>query len=348
MRKFKLTALLLVVISLLTFTLVACQQQKTSNPAIRWEDSESYTYNITLQADDETKLQQTYNDKVFYNNLQLWTGSEDQLKPQAVSGTYTTTITTEGDNVTLTTLQTLQETHKLPSEPIEALLNLLSEEQKAKIVVKQTDSEIVLQSVTETKTVFKKEATQTPVSSYKKIEGYYVGKVHSEPTFVEVTTTYEGTKATVDKTMNGENTKQENTVSASKFIDATQIYLYARSIDQSASFQATPTFAVYDPITNTTVTMELTLSTGYPILLNTSKDYPYSVVNAMGLSTSTGSVLAYMYTNPKDTMISSVSTTGLNKFTTVKFQSGYLVYELQSYTEEQQEQLKYVVASSEN
>lgn len=346
MRKLKLTAFLLLVVTVLALTLTACQQQKTSNPAIRWEDSESYTYNITRLSDDESALIKQYNNVDFYNNIQLTSGSEDQLKPDEVSGTYTTDITTDGDKVTLKTNQTLTETYKLPSEPVSNLLSQLTDEQKAKLVVSQADNQVVLKSVTVTETEFKKEASQTPISSYKKIEGYYIGKEHSQPSFIEVTTTYDGTKATVEKTVDGTQSKQENTVYASKFIDATQLYLYARSIDQSTAFEAAPTVYVYDPIQNRAVYVGLTLTRGYRTLLNTDKDFPYSVVNAMGLSTADGKALAVLYNNPKDTMISSVSTSGLNKFTTVKFQSGNYVYELQSYTSEQVEQLKYVVESS--
>lgn len=339
MKKTKIFALVIFVILALSVVLTACTGSKTITPSIRWED-ESYTYNISLIADDESKLSTVYNEITFYNNFQLTTKDTDQIKPTAVEGTVTTTLTNSDSKITYTLKQVLTETLSMSNNTVKKLveqIDALPEDQKSAYNMSKSDNLVTLTSTTEWTTVFNNEGKQLPISSKRTVVGYYVGKTASELTNVTTDTTYEGTKATVKKTDKGQTTENTYTVPYSTFIDVTQMYVYARSLDQSIAYQSTPTTYAYDPITNTTVLIGFTLQKDYKAKLNFGGEIDgYSVVNAMAIVTADNTPLAVLYNNPSDKDSILVSSGKLNSYTTVKFQSSHYVYELdyQSMSEE--------------
>jgi hypothetical protein len=330
----------------LALCLAACNNATPPLSEIRWGDSETNTYNISLakfNVETDLTYSEVYNDLTFVSNYELRSHqiAYDEVRPSKAEGTYTTTLSTNGDKQTFTTAQNLVCTYSaeniLPAyfEKVVDFVATLNAADKAALVVSQSATEIVLKSTTDTSVTFTKNASQRPVASSRKIVGFYIGVLHSEVTMVDVTTQYDGTTATV----NGE----AHTLPSINVIDINQLALYQRGLDQTAAFAATPSVVVYNPVLNESITVGFTLAREYHVLL-TNLTINYAEVNCVAAYTqanNTTSYVAVYFNNPKNTMPVSAGT-DYNKFSTVKWQNGYFVYEQAEYTSAELEELAYI------
>jgi hypothetical protein len=342
-KKFHLLILWLLVLAL---CLAACNSATPPLSEIRWSDSETNTYNISV-AKFNTETDLTYSEEsygvTFVSNYELRRHqiAYDEVMPSKAEGTYTTELSTNGDKQTYTTAQNLVCTYSAETilaeyfAKVVDFVDALSAADKAALVVSQSATEIVLKSTTDTSVTFTKNASQRPVESSRKIQGYYIGVLHSEVTMVDVETQYDGTTATVNGTA--------YTLPSINVIDINQLALYQRGLDQSAAFAATPSVVVYNPVLNQSITVGFTLAREYHVLLNnlTINFAEVNCVAAYTQSANTTSYIAAYFNNPKNTMPVSAGT-DYNKFSTVKWQNGYFVYEQAEYTSEELEQLAYI------
>lgn len=347
----KIIAILLVALmATTTMILTACNNTVISQMAVRWEDYEQLTYDISLLAKDESALTKEEDDIKFYNNLQLVNfDTTDKAIPTNVTGTYTTTMELDGDNYVFSTELNVKETYTSGNYYVTKLLQNLTNEQRASIVDSETDTEIVLANSTKTSVTFKADDNkQTTVSSSKEVLGYYIGKANQELSNYSYTCSYEGNEATTKLTNNGETTTTKTTIEGN-YIDAAQLTIYARSFEQNSAVTSAQSVVVFAPETQSVATANFTLSYSYYSLLHLDGvDNVPVVTSAISVVlnseiTNTNYYAFALYNNPKDYMVSSSSAGGkINKYTTMKLQSDLYVMELSSYTDSQKEDLKYV------
>lgn len=242
----KITALVLLLV-LMMGALVACNQVKPTEKKVRWENSETWTYNISLA--DFSPYATT--DGTFFQDF-LYSGetspysyenSGDRVVPQQLEGQYVVTVAKNSETTKVTTTQTMLATYQTPSPD--------SWTQFAEYIQSTTDTSITLKSTTETEVVFKTGPAQTPVSSYTKVDGFYIGKQYQCVSKYEVSTKYEveSTKTYAEVKLNN-NEAKKYTIDGANVIDNNQVLMYIRSYEKtSTGFQDNPQAMVFDPLT---------------------------------------------------------------------------------------------------
>lgn len=356
MKKIKLVSVLLVVLLALTLALTACKNAKTLSQEVRWNQNEVHVvYNISLQGDVAAESNQvTFDNKAFVKHFATTPDDYDRVKPIAVEGTYTVDLSINEDNNTVdyVTEQRVVETYDLSNVYAEAFYNYVTtttDEDCSFLKAQRTSEGFVFVSSTHSAVYFENDSTMKPKSSTQLIGGYYIGKSNYEVNYLQYTTEYADGKATVTTGWD-ENAKVETYEVADNVLDALQIPLIVRSLDQSKSTTdgkyMAPSVAVYDFKTNKTVALTFNVSSQtYVVLDKMSATHPYAVASVVTVGTQGYTGFLYTFTSvngQRDTFSSDVGP--VNKYTQVRFQSEYYVYELASYTADQVEDLKYVPA----
>ncbi|MBR2974745.1 MAG: hypothetical protein IKC47_03270 [Clostridia bacterium] len=356
MKKVKLVSILLVVLLALTLCLTACKNATPLSQEIRWNENEVHvTYSIGLQGDVSAESNQvTFDNKTFVRDFSTTPAEYDRVKPIAVEGTYTVDlrINEETNTVDYVTEQRVVETYDLSNVYAEAFYNYVTtttDEDCSFLKAQRTSEGFVFISYFYSAVCFANDLTMKPKSSMQLIGGYYIGKSNYEVNYLQYKTEYADGKATVTTGWD-ENAKVATYEVADNVLDALQIPLVVRSLDQSKSTTdgkfVAPSVAVYDFKTNKTVTLNFTVaSQTYVVLDKMSATHPYAVASVVTVGTQGYSGFLYTFTSingARDTFSSDVGP--VNKYTQVRFQSEYYTYELSSYTSDQVEDLKYVPA----
>lgn len=339
MKKLIITLLLVLTLAS-TVLLSACTSTTEATPSIRWEE-ESYTYIVTMQPTTIPDAVE-FDDNEFYSVTELVSyGDLDQITPDDVTGTYTTTLTLDSTSSywTYTTVLDVYETYDISStyyyaSYVNNFLDNLTDSEYAVLVSEVTTDSVVLHSATTTSVTFANSSTQTPASSTREVEGYYIGEANQETTSVDISCTYSDSTATVSGTINGSTVSTTSTLEDGT-LDSAQIALYSRSLNQEDAFETYATAVIFEPTTAITVDVSISLTQEYCLLLDIEEDgdYNYASVNCVEILMDSTYTAYRLFNNPSDTMSSSASATGLNKNTAVMFQSGIYVFQLESYTD---------------
>ncbi len=355
MKKF---ALVLALLLSLTIVFAACSNSTdTTNTSIRWRD-ETYVFNITkalLDGTDAVFNGETYATEPVASNYETNPESQDQLIPEDIAGTFVMTISVDETNkeCTFTTVQTMYSQYRT------SLLETVSIWNDLQSFVISTDSTewqnafalhddsasnselTTLKSVTEKTVTFKNEASQRPLSSETTVNGFYLGKLAQTISNYNVKTTYDWDNSTISVSKNGAEavSNKVKISSSTKFIDSNQLLLYIRSLEKaSTKFSDTPTVLVYEPSTNETATASFTFSYSCKTVLSVAGEDKYVTVNALAVIIDSRALFVQL--NVPDSVNSNaaldrISNAGLSldRFTTLRFRSGLIRYELSDYTQ---------------
>lgn len=359
----KTIALLIGALLLLTGVFAACSTSVTSK-TVRWEDNESYTFNITL-ADFTDSNSGTFNPYdctvkkedntdatiVCYKDLgttqeAAMFSSYDQICPVDVKGTYTMNLSL--DTTTSRKLETKQVIYSQYETAVLELLGCLNT-LKAYVVsgadnpFENNEGRTTLRSETTSVVVFSNDADQLPVSSVKENKGFYIGKLHQGVSDYKYETTYDvaNRKVSVKKDGGEAVERKLGIAKGGSCIDAGQVLLYLRSLDKSSNaFADTPSVAVYDPVTNTVANAMFSLERNFYAVLNNGGSNFYASVHAAYVTVGGRPFLAE-FNLPNLTeegedkqSFDFIPATGAGKtckYTTIKFRSGWYSYELSEY-----------------
>lgn len=340
-RKISLVALLLL---LLTIPFAACNQTTPTERVTRWGDEE-YTFNITLadfspivtsafQEHPHDDGMNYYKDFVIQTSAAREVLATEEIRPQDIQGTYTLSIKRDGAYCELTTTQVIYARYNNSELP-----NNL-EELKSCVVTAEEDpfeanvGMTTLKSTTDTYVKFSNDLTQKPANSSIKVNGFYVGKQAQTVSKYEITTEYDVDNKTAKVSKNGgETVTNKLTVAdASKFIDANQIIIYARSLDKASAFQDSPSVVVYNPYENKNYTATFLLNLDQNALLKANGANEYLKINTLGIALG-NTAFMMQETLPKlenfDTIPNATNPSAPHsKYTMVNFRVGYLSYEI--------------------
>ncbi len=333
MKKLSITLLLTLILAT-SVVLTACTSATEPSTAIRWTD-ESITYNITMQPETiPDAVEYDSNEFVSVTDLASYAYT-DQITPTDITGTFTTTLELQDSNWLFTTDMSVYESYDITDDTVSDFVDSLTTEQyDALVSAKDTDT-VTLYSSTVTTVLFTNSSAQTPINSTKVVSGYYLGALVQTVYSTDIECNYEDNVATVTGTVNGEAVETSTSVTSST-IDAAQVLLYARSLDQSETFETSATLELFAPETATYVSAIINLTTDYCLLLDlddNDEELEYASVNCLDLLVDSEYYAYRIFTNPSDTMTSAASASGLNKYTPVMFQSGMYVFHLDSYVD---------------
>ncbi len=354
MKKLSLLLLLLVVLSL---TLTACRQPAVTETVARW-GNEKHVFNISKVNWDAPSVK--VDDTTFVKNPQYVPepSIKDEIEPYNVGGTYSMEIALQNKDTecVFTTEQNLYVQYE--TAMLEKLEIWKSEEtadgiENAKslsdFVVADDDPDCPLEAVkdytilhsrTVNTVLFKNEATQRPISSTNKCDGFYLGNIAQDITHYNYSTKYDWENKKVTVSADGKETDFPLNVNA-KIIDSNQILLYARSLEKTSDkMQDNPSVQVFSAVNNNFYTAAF----GYfnyackTLLVGPDgKDVPVSI-NFLSIAVD-GSVLLSQMNLPdsvnKDSDLDNINNaaagSSYNKYTTVRFRAGNFNYELQAY-----------------
>ena len=351
-------ALLVFVILVLCLTLTACNKSVATDITTRWE-TETHVFNISLAdfkgntngfnyytPDGDVAENGKYQKDIgFSGEFSNW----DELRPVAVNGKYTINIAPSPDGTAycdVTTKQIMCVAYSETAIPTnsELLSAKASAEQmeQCKFVDTFDSNVVVLYSSTETSVRFENTASQKPLSSSVKVDGFYAGKAAQQLTKYEISTEYDYSAkrpiATIKlKTSEGEQELEYKFArnSAGTFIDSNQILVYLRSLNKSSSsFQDNPSKSVFNPYTQTLQTANFGMSYDYNVLLSDTTQNTTLATSLNVVSVAVGNNAFMMQENLPDRLAkknidvySTLSGNG-SKFTTVRFRVGYFAYEI--------------------
>lgn len=368
----KKIALLLCALLTLVAVFASCNRTAATNHPARWDENESYTFNINL-ADFETEFGKTTLFKQHEVTVKNEDGTEkkvtcykdteinqesftleniDEVRPVDVKGTFTMDIVFDTtDTRKLVTKQVLYcqyETKTLQDLNCLEKLSDYNVTDKEENPFEDNHGRTVLRSENTATVVFRNKESQQPVSSVKENTGFYIGKYKDNvdnqgPSNYKIETTYdfENSKVTVKK---NDGEAVEKKLKASACIDASQLLLYIRSLDKtSAGFQDTPSVSVYDAVSDTIYTASFGLNREYNAMLDNNGVDVGAKVHCVTVSVG-GRPFMTQYNLPDLTkagenekgldFLTSQTATKVCKFTTVKFRSGWISYELSDYNQE--------------
>ena len=336
--------------------------------------TESYTFNISLEQNGKENNQQIVkgesSETTYIGDYQLLPTSYDEIRPVDATGTYTIDINTDDTSkYTLTTKQVIYSVYDKSDYTTKlingmtadqlATINTFTDEEKALTFTDKTlqqyldEGKVVLRSTADTYTEFKAEKSQNPLNSTKSVVGYYLGKTAQQYTqySTECTYTYEnGASVKVAKTVNGENTTTNHTISEGT-IDINQYILYSRTLDKGPNgFQDTPSVQVFEPLTATTATASFAISKSHNSLLNIDGELTPSKTDiVVGYINQTA--LYYIsnvcYDSEQKVDVKGTANGLISKFTVVKIQNGYYSMQLASYDQTIKDYITVDIASAE-
>lgn len=362
----KRIALLLFALLVLVAVFSSCNRAAATNHPARWEENESYTFNITL-ADFETDSSKTdlfkqhtvpvINDDGTEKQISCYKDSEitqekilmsgmDEVRPVDVKGTFAMDLVFDtSDTRKLTTNQVLYSQYETKTlQDLDCLEELKDYDvtDKEENPFDDNNGRTTLKSTTVTWVIFNNKSSQQPVKSVKENTGFYIGKIHQGKSNYKVETTYDfdNRKITVKKD-DGEATEKKinNGVAC---IDASQILLYIRSLDKtSAGFQSTPSVTVYEPVTDTMYTATFALNREFNAILNNNGENVGAKVHCVTVAVGNRPFMTQFNlpdltkTGENEQSLDFLPTQNASakecKFTTVKFRSGWISYELSKY-----------------
>ena len=345
-------SLLILVILAVCLTLTACNQTVATTIRTRWDkEGETHVFKISLAdfAENSNSFNAYTSDGVvdskgnYHKDLAL-TGefyNWDEIKPVAVSGSYTINIKPSDDGSAYCDVTTVQEMC------VQYDLTDLGDYSKVKNAVATAEqlakykvdaslaNTVVLWTSTETYVRFENNTSQKPLKSSTTVNGFYVGKKNQNLTQYTVSTeyNYEAKRPIAKITMDGNTTEHKFPKnSAGNFIDSNQILLYLRSLDKSStSFQDSPSISVFNPYTDTLQTASFGLSYENNVFLTGETLLP---TNLNVVSVTVGNNAFMMQENLPDKLadknldIYITSGSNASKFTTVRFRVGYFAYEI--------------------
>lgn len=347
MKKFSLILLLLLALSL---TLTACTQNAaTTETVARWEDGERHVFNISKVDWDASSV--TVDGTEFVKNPRYVNenlSAKDEIVPEDVGGTYTMEIALQNRDTecVYTTEQVLYaqyETETLQNTSVWAQLAefVVDPSADALCPLEAVEGLTILRSQTTNTVTFKNEATQRPISSTNKIDGFYLGKIAQTITHVNYSTQYDWENKKVTVVSDGKEVASVALAANAKLIDSNQILLYARSLDKvSGKMQDNPSVQVFSALDQKTYTAKFSYFQHDCKTLLVGADGQDVPVNVNFLSVIVdNSVLLSQFNLPdtinKDAALDSINnaTAGstYNKYTTVRFRVGNFDYELQAH-----------------
>ena len=355
----KSLALLIGVMLVLILTFAACSQPTPTAKYVRFNESETHTFKITLsdfannsnnlfnvytkkfsQKGEDGKTTETtvtcYKDDIIMSTEATLMNGYDQLRPVDASGTYTMNIQYGSTTTKYATTQILYSQYN--TEDLQAL-NCLETLKDYNVTNKEenpfsnNEGRTTLRSETKTEVVFTTDADQTPVSSLTENKGFYIGKIAQAVSNYKYVTTYDFDNKKVTVTKNdGEAEERELKVNC---IDANQLLMYMRSLDKSSeAFQDSPSVTVYDATTGNTSTVTFALNRQFYLIFDNNGTQSVISVNAL-LSSIGGMPFMAQYNLPDMTKVGDgydflpQSAGKRPKYTTVKFRSGWYSYEMQ-------------------
>lgn len=335
MKKIIALALLLV---LTLGVFAACSSVATTEKKVRWEDNESWSYDISL-CDFNSSMSTTsgtyYRDFLYSGELNPLGDQLDRIAPTDLSGTYTITLSTANDRTTITTTQTMFATYEKETIDTDKLEDYIDS---------QTDTHYTLKSTTDTEVVFLTGVAQTPVSSSTTANGFYVGKQYQGASKYSVQTTYNvGKKSTTATTTIDGGEPITTEISATNVIDNNQVLTYIRSFDKKTSgFQDSPNVMVFDPLTQTTKKMSFVYNASQRFCLEhtfdgaTKSEQVPTIVNRLdvlmdGMSFMTQVNLPDLTEKGLDRIGTDVMGEYIPQHTILRFRVGFVSYQLTDY-----------------
>lgn len=361
--KKRIAILLFALIALLS-VFAACSKTPTTK-SVRWEDNESYTFNISLadfnvdggtlfKSHDYSIKKDDGTDTIVkcYKDAGAIVTDNDEICPAAAKGTFTMSISF--DTTTSRKLETTQVIYSQYAKETLQSLGCLDKFEGGEYDVtakeenpfENNEGRITLRNQTTSTVLFTNDANQLPISSVKENTGYYIGRrEYQGPSNYKYETTYDfdNRKITV-KNKDGE----EEVIKLKKgatCIDSSQVLLYLRSIDKSASaFSDSPSVSVFDPVVNkSALTATFALEREFYAYLNNNGTYLGASVQAVAVTIGGRAFLTEF--NLPDLTAAGEGGKGLDflpatgagktcKYTTIKFRSGWYSYELSEYNAE--------------
>ncbi len=313
----------------------ACGGAEPTKAKRCWEQSEQLSYTITL-ADNTVK--QDSGSYVFAKDVEIATDHTDEVKPDNVTGTLTVTYSKDDDNnFVYSTEQTVYLGYTTENFRYISSLPGIDEFCVSDIFPENMHT---VKCVTKTSVTFNEK--QLPVASTKEINGVYASyNGYSQISKIKMATTYNLDDYTATVTIDdGEPmTHQIELKKGTKFIDANQIAVYARSLEKNDAFQDMPTVSVYEPIGNTIKTAYFANFNKEERVLLKQNDDTCAVLTSLSVcldGTALQNRLMFIASVPAhltaenghclDTVV--LNSADISKLSQVKFTSGYLSYEL--------------------
>ena len=336
----KKTIALVLLLILAVGVFAACNQVQPTERKVRWNTTESWTYNISLLDTNPSSINGTdyYHDFLATGEINPLGGTLDRIAPIDLTGEYVVSISQDiqKDTTTVSTTQTMVATY-------EATM-IDSSRFDEDIIVEQKDETISLKSTMETKVTFQN-GTQTPVSSYSKSNGFYVGKQNQSMSNYEISTEYKVSgKKIVAKITDLTNDKTEEfALTSTSVIDTNQVLMYVRSFDKTAtSFQDNPQVYVFDPLTKSSKRLSMSYTATQNVLVehqfageaekaDVATQMPRLDLMLDGLSFMTQVSLPDMTANEFDFVGTTVANVYFPMHTIYRFRVGFVSYELADY-----------------
>jgi hypothetical protein len=278
-----------------------------------------------------------FQDVLYSGETSPYEGSNDRIVPDDLSGQYVITISKASETTTVTTTQTMFATYAVNTLGSWDEFDAYVDESKT------TAEAVTLKSTTETQVVFKTGPSQTPVSSYTKVDGFYIGKQYQSVSKYEISTEYtvKGNSTIAKVTRDGKTTEQQ--ISGTNVIDNNQVLMYVRSFDKSStSFQDNPQVMVFDPLTATSRRMSFVYTASQNFWLAhqfegaTELSHVATKVNRLdilldGLPFMTQVNLPNLTSQQLDQINTSVVSSTVAKHTICRFRVGFVSYQLTGY-----------------
>lgn len=358
-RKLALSIVFVLALAM-TLTLAACAQTAATKTATRWE-KEEHTFNISMAQSDPDKTYVTpkakeVDGKVYYRDFDIQTAraiesfvtaldsSKDEILPKNVKGTYRMQILPYGDNISYCEFITEQTIYAQYDKKI---IEESSNWQDLKQCVAQASENpfsdnsgvVTLKSVTKTYVKFENNSYQQPLESSYEVDGFYIGKVEQTVSKQKISVVYESDKRNAKVSVNGAEAvdRKLNISSAQHFIDSNQILLYLRSLDKSSSaFQDSPSVIVYNPLMDSATVATFAKREANAIInrkaSGSDDDNIYVNLNVVSVSVGSNALMVEEDLPVLKDKIDKTQTSDPDALhTTIRFRSGYLVYEIADY-----------------
>ncbi|MEG1706886.1 MAG: hypothetical protein RR291_05270, partial [Clostridia bacterium] len=206
----------------------------------------------------------------------------------------------------------------------------------AEQIVSTADGKTVLKSTVNSWVEFVNDSKQQSIASSRTVVGYYVGSVAQSFNNFTVGCEYLYEKGSAsckitytDNVVSSKSfTETSKLTLAENFVDNEQMYLYARSFDQtSTGFTKAVIEQVMDPLgSKNLIPLTISRTASVKAYLYNGEKYLIAPINQIQIAT--GTVSKVMYCHDSETF--EVANVGsVNSNATVKIQDGYLSYSLQ-------------------
>lgn len=338
--KKQISIFLIVVIcasALLTFA--GCTSATAKN-SCRWLNGESYTYNVSLAGKTSVSITTDSATTVEESDFEVVTESgTDQVKPSAVSGTYTYTVSlVEAGVHQVVSHLSLDETYDGDAFTVESL-NAMVDAGVAQVV----GETVVVTTTIDSLCKFKYQSSDfPPIYSEKTVTGAYVGKERQAVNNYKVTCSYRYEKKNYCDIVFSDFVTASNNFSktvklSSTTYDNEMLMLIIRSYDMTSLISAGDTISVMDPIFTqgpASVTLQCAAVNSESSAEINAKRYlsstfavdklNYVVFNASGDLTAYSSLVYFC----DDNYSVAIEAVNLKTNALLKFQQGYLVYTL--------------------